>query len=82
MQRVTVLTAGLRESGRSQQSIIGASGRFCPHLSLLAKSRFLACFLTSTAIGIGVVAASALSFLSLVVASGHCYARSCIFLLT
>ena len=34
--------AGLCESGRSQQSIIGASGRFCPHLSLLAKSRFLA----------------------------------------
>ena len=32
--------AGLCESGRSQHSIIGASGRFCPHLSLLAKSRF------------------------------------------
>ena len=40
--------AGLCESGRSQQSIIGASGRFCPHLSLLAKSRFLA---TETAAG-------------------------------
>jgi hypothetical protein len=33
--------AGLRESGRSLQSIIRAGGRFCPHLSLLAKGRFL-----------------------------------------
>jgi len=32
--------AGLRERGWSLQSIIRAGGRFCPGLSLLAKSRF------------------------------------------
>ena len=32
--------AGLRESGWSPQSTIRTGGRFCLHLSLLAKSRF------------------------------------------